>query len=207
MIRLLELYPEHLNLNGDRGNLLVLQRRLEWAQVAVQTFAHRAGQPLPATRPDFVLLGHGSTAAWRQIYSDLARVVPQLEDWMQQGTQLMAVSSGFAALHGLSKDLPASIERRERVSKFVSVATENSTVVGYLNSDLELEPFMQSGNFMATLLHGPLLAKNVDLADEIIERMLQAKIDLVRQPDIEKFEQVTKYAQQAKELAAELAGE
>ncbi|MBP6186210.1 MAG: hypothetical protein KA421_00430 [Rhodoluna sp.] len=207
MIRLLELYPEHLNLNGDRGNLLVLQRRLEWAQVAVQTFAHRAGQPLPATRPDFVLLGHGSTAAWRQIYSDLARVVPQLEDWMKQGTQLMAVSSGFAALHGLSKDLPASIERRERVSKFVSVATENSTVVGYLNSDLELEPFMQSGNFMATLLHGPLLAKNVDLADEIIERMLQAKIDLVRQPDIEKFEQVTKYAQQAKELAAELAGE
>lgn len=207
MIRLLELYPEHLNLNGDRGNLLVLQRRLEWAQVAVQTFAHRAGQPLPATRPDFVLLGHGSTAAWRQIYSDLARVVPQLEDWMQQGTQLMAVSSGFAALHGLSKDLPASIERRERVSKFVSVATENSTVVGYLNSDLELEPFMQSGNFMATMLHGPLLAKNVDLADEIIERMLQAKIDLVRQPDIEKFEQVTKYAQQAKELAAELAGE
>lgn len=207
MIRLLELYPEHLNLNGDRGNLLVLQRRLEWAQVAVQTFAHRAGQPLPATRPDFVLLGHGSTAAWRQIYSDLARVVPQLEDWMQQGTQLLAVSSGFAALHGLSKDLPASIERRERVSKFVSVATENSTVVGYLNSDLELEPFMQSGNFMATLLHGPLLAKNVDLADEIIERMLQAKTDLVRQPDIEKFEQVTKYAQQAKELAAELAGE
>lgn len=207
MIRLLELYPEHLNLNGDRGNLLVLQRRLEWAQVAVQTFAHRAGQPLPATRPDFVLLGHGSTAAWRQIYSDLARVVPQLEDWMQQGTQLMAVSSGFAALHGLSKDLPASIERRERVSNFVSVATENSTVVGYLNSDLELEPFMQSGNFMATMLHGPLLAKNVDLADEIIERMLQAKIDLVRQPDIEKFEQVTKYAQQAKELAAELAGE
>ena len=207
MIRLLELFPEHLNLNGDRGNLLVLQRRLEWAQIPVQPFAHRVGHPLPATRPDFVLLGHGSPAAWRQIYSDLARIVPQLEQWMQQGTQLLAVSSGFAALHGLSKHLPASIERRERVSKFVSVDNVGATVVGYLNSDLDLEPFTHSGNLIATLLHGPLFAKNVELADEVIERMLQAKPELVRSPEVKKFEQVSRFATAARRLAIELAGE
>ena len=207
MIRLLELYPEHLNLNGDRGNLLVLQRRLEWAHIPVQSFAHRSGQPLPATRPDFILLGHGSPAAWRQIYTDLARIVPQLEEWMHQGTQLLAVSSGFAALHGLIKSLPASIERRERVSKFVSVETESSVVVGYLNSDLDLEAHTQLGNFIGTLLHGPLLAKNVELADMIIERILEARPELVRQPDEEKFEQVSRFAAEARSLAIELAGE
>ena len=207
MIRLLELYPEHLNLNGDRGNLLVLQRRLEWAHVPVQPFAHRAGQPLPTTRPDFILLGHGSPAAWRQIYTDLARIVPQLEEWMHQGTQLLAVSSGFAALHGLIKSLPASIERRERVSKFVSVETESPVVVGYLNSDLDLEAYSQYGNLMATLLHGPLLAKNVELADVIIERILLVRSELVRQPDLEKFERVSRFAAEARALALELAGE
>lgn len=207
MIRLLELYPEHLNLNGDRGNLLVLQRRLEWAQIPVQTFAHRAGQPLPATQPDFVLLGHGSPAAWRQIYSDLARIVPQLEQWMHQGTQLLAVSSGLAALHGLSKNLPMSIERRERISKFVSIDTDGSTVVGYLNSDLELEPYTQQGNLIGTLLHGPMLAKNVEIADAIIERMLLAKPELVRQPEVEKFELVSRFAAEARTLSIELAGE
>ena len=207
MIRLLELYPEHLNLNGDRGNLLVLQRRLEWAHIPVQSFAHRAGQPLPATRPDFILLGHGSPAAWRQIYTDLARIVPQLEEWMLQGTQLLAVSSGFAALHGLIKSLPASIERRERVSKFVSVETESPVVVGYLNSDLDLVAYSQFGNLIGTLLHGPLLAKNVELADVIIGRILETRPELVRQPDVEKFKQVSRFATEARALAIELAGE
>ena len=207
MIRLLELYPEHLNLNGDRGNLLVLQRRLEWAQVPVQAFVHRAGQPLPATRPDFVLLGHGSSAAWRQVYGDLSRIVTQLEQWMNEGTQVLAVSSGFAALHGLVKGLPSSINRRERVSKFVEVSIGEQSVVGYLNSDLELEPFVHDENLIGTLLHGPVLAKNVWLADEIIEKFLVAKPELVQTLQVEKFEKVAKFASQATELASELARE
>lgn len=207
MIRLLELYPEHLNLNGDRGNLLVLQRRLEWAQVPVQTFVHRAGQPLPATRPDFVLLGHGSPAAWRQVYGDLARIVPQLEQWMTDGTQVLAITSGFAALHGLVKGLQSSIDRRERISKFVEVLIGDQSVVGYLNSDLELEPFARFENLIGTLLHGPVLAKNVWLADEIIEKFLVAKPELVQTLHVEKFEQVAKFASEASELARELARE
>jgi CobQ-like glutamine amidotransferase family enzyme len=207
LIRLLELYPEHLNLNGDRGNLLVLQRRLEWAQVPVQAFVHRAGQPLPATRPDFVLLGHGSSAAWRQVYGDLSRIVTQLEQWMNEGTQVLAVSSGFAALHGLVKGLPSSINRRERVSKFVEVSIGEQSVVGYLNSDLELEPFVHDENLIGTLLHGPVLAKNVWLADEIIEKFLVAKPELVQTLQVEKFEKVAKFASQATELASELARE
>lgn len=207
MIRLLELYPEHLNLNGDRANLLVLQRRLEWASIRVERFTHRPGQPLPTTRPDFVLLGHGSPAAWRQIYADLARVVPELEAWMAAGTQLLAVSSGFAALHGLLKSLPSSIDRQERISKFEVVDTEGGEVIGYLNSDLVLEPFMRDGNFIGTLLHGPMLAKTTWLADEIIERILSQKPEIVRNADEAKFELIERFAAGASELAKELARE
>ena len=207
MIRLLELYPEHLNLNGDRANLLVLQRRLEWASIRVERFTHRPGQPLPATRPDFVLLGHGSPAAWRQIYADLARVVPELEAWMAAGTQLLAVSSGFAALHGLLKSLPSSIDRQERISKFEVVDTEGGEVIGYLNSDLVLEPFMRDVNFIGTLLHGPMLAKTTWLADEIIEKILSEKPEIVRNADEAKFELIERFAAGASELAKELARE
>ena len=207
MIRLLELYPEHLNLNGDRANLLVLQRRLEWASITVDRFTHRAGQPLPATRPDVVLLGHGSAAAWRQVYSDLARIVPELESWMAAGTQLLAVSSGFAALHGLMKSLPTSIERRERISKFEVVETERGDVIGYLNSDLVLDPFMHEGNFIGTLLHGPVLAKTTWLADEMIEKILIQKPEIVRSANEAKFELVERFAAGASELAKELARE
>lgn len=207
MIRLLELYPEHCNLNGDRGNLLILEKRLEWAGVAVERFTHRPGQPLPATRPDVVLLGHGSTAAWRQVYGDLAKVTPTLEEWMKQGTQLLAVSSGFAALHGLLDGLPKSIARRERISKFEVFETESGNVIGYLNSELELAAFVRVGNLIGTMLHGPLLAKTVWLADEIIENMLSRRPEIVRNVNVAKFELVDRFALGASELASELAGE
>ena len=207
MIRLLEFYPEHLNLNGDRGNLLVLQRRLEWAEIPVERFTHRVGQPLPTTRPDFILIGHGSPAAWRQVYADLARVITQVETWLQEGTQLLAVSSGFAALHGLIADLPASIDRKERVSKFERFETTRGEVVGYLNSDLDLPCFAEVSNLTGTLLHGPLLAKNVWLADEIIEKILEKSPELVRAPKFEKFAFVESLAAGATRLAKELAAE
>ena len=126
---------------------------------------------------------------------------------MNEGTQVLAVSSGFAALHGLVKGLPSSINRRERVSKFVEVSIGEQSVVGYLNSDLELEPFVHDENLIGTLLHGPVLAKNVWLADEIIEKFLVAKPELVQTLQVEKFEKVAKFASQATELASELARE
>ena len=203
MIRLLELYPEHLNLNGDRGNLLILQRRLEWASVQVQVFTHRAGQPLPATPPDFVLLGHGSPAAWRQIYADLAKCAQTLENWLAAGTQLLAVSSGFAALHGLFGSLPVSVERKDRSSKFISDVFEGQELVGYLNSELDLPNLHIDENFIGTNLHGPILAKNVWLADAIISK-LDAEPGVV---DEEKFLRVERFAREASKLARELSSE
>ncbi len=203
MIRLLEMYPEHLNLNGDRGNLLILQRRLEWASIPVQYFTHRAGQPLPTTRPDFVLLGHGSPAAWRQIYADLAKCAERLEDWLEAGTQLLAISSGFAALHGLFGMLPVSVNRTERTSKFVSEDFEGKELVGYLNSDLDLPNLRINSNLIGANLHGPLLAKNVWLADAIITRFGAEPGEITE----DKFLRVQNYAEFATSLARELASE
>jgi CobQ-like glutamine amidotransferase family enzyme len=206
MIRLLELYPEHLNLNGDRGNLQVLEKRLGWASVDVQSFTHRPGQPLPATAPDFVLIGHGSPAAWRQVYADLSRIAPTLQEWLDGGTQFLAVSSGFAALHGLLSELPQSVQRIARVSKFEEAKSAGFEAIGYRNSDLDLPSLMVSGNFVGTLLHGPLLAKNETLADSIVERLLSRANVTVAVGSTKKSE-VSGYASKASELALELASE
>lgn len=206
MIRLLELYPEHLNLNGDRGNLQVLEKRLGWASVEVQSFTHRPGQPLPSTAPDFVLLGHGSPAAWRQIYSDLSRIAPIFQDWLDGGTQILAVSSGFAALHGLLAELPDSVQRVARISKFEEAENSGFVAIGYKNSDLDLPALLVSGNFVGTLLHGPLLAKNESLADAIVEKLL-ARAGVAVAMGATKKQEVSGYASKASELARELASE
>jgi CobQ-like glutamine amidotransferase family enzyme len=206
MIRLLELYPDHLNLNGDRGNFLVLEKRLSWASLEVQSFTHRPGQPLPATAPQFILLGHGSVAAWKQIYSDLSRIAPTLQQWIEGGTQILAVSTGFAALHGLISQLDTNVERVSRVSKFEEAESQEIRVVGYKNSDLDLPSLIIDGNFIGTLLHGPILAKNESLADFVISRILDSENRAIEM-SLTKRDSVSGYAQGASQLARELASE
>jgi len=203
MIRLLELYPDHLNLNGDRGNLVVLQRRLEWSDIDVSVSSYRPGSSLGGEAPDFVLLGHGSPAAWRQIYADLARIAPTLQAWIDGSTQMLAVSSGFAALHGLLRGLPNQVNKVPRISKFEVVDFADSQVVGYKNTDLDLPTIERFGNLIGTVLHGPLLAKNSQLSDEIINAMLSSG----QQFNFETEGTLNKYVDDSRELAIELSGE
>jgi CobQ-like glutamine amidotransferase family enzyme len=203
MIRLLELYPDHLNLNGDRGNLLVLQRRLEWAALEVEVSSYRPGESLGGKAPDFVLLGHGSAAAWRQIYADLARIAPTLQTWIDGSTQMLAVSSGFAALHGLLRGLPTEVNKVSRISKFEVAEFSDIQVVGYKNTDLDLPTIERFENLIGTVLHGPILAKNAELSDEILNSML-------RNGQLGNFEltaSLKKYEDDARSLAIELSSE
>jgi CobQ-like glutamine amidotransferase family enzyme len=65
VIRLGAISPTHLNLNGDLGNLLVLNKRLEWRNVA-SSIEHLNGSE-DLNDFDFILVGHGSNAAWKQL--------------------------------------------------------------------------------------------------------------------------------------------
>jgi CobQ-like glutamine amidotransferase family enzyme len=120
---------------------------------------------------------------------------------MQQGTQVIAISSGFAALHGLLEGLPSSIQKTTRVSKFVVAELSGQEVFGYLNSDLVLDPITRHGNLIGSLLHGPLLAKNIWLADQIIEN---ARGEAPRaEINAEKLDEVELLAKAARDLALE----
>ena len=210
MIRLLQLFPEHLNLNGDAGNLLVLRRRAEWGGIAVISETVEPGQQLPVVRPDVVLIGHGSAAAWRQAYPALKSAAATLEQWMLEGTQILAISSGFAALHGLLPNLPTVVEKNERFSNFVVEEFDGKTLCGYRNTDLGLSNLLLDENFIGSALHGPLLAKNNWLADSILAKIVAARPELKQdrgELNSARFSQVAALIKPAIELATEIASD
>ena len=43
----MHLYPREMNIYGDTGNVLVLQRRLEWRGLAARVVPVSVGDPLP----------------------------------------------------------------------------------------------------------------------------------------------------------------
>lgn len=54
------LYPELLNLYGDRGNIQCLMKRCQWRGIEAETIAFEMGDTIDFSKLDIVLLGGGS---------------------------------------------------------------------------------------------------------------------------------------------------
>ena len=163
-IRLAALYPNHLNLNGDLANLLVLQKRLEW--YGLEADVVYVEKPTDLTKFDVVLLGHGSRDAWSQLEDIDPELIPSVASLVSAGKKVMAVSSGYELLIEAIDGLV--VKHSERVSEFRS----HEEIVGYVNSEAELEPIRWINDSLFTLFHGPVFAKNPDLADKFLGSLI-----------------------------------
>ncbi len=163
-IRLAALYPNHLNLNGDLANLLVLQKRLEW--YGLEADVVYVEKPTDLTKFDVVLLGHGSRDAWSQLEDIDPELIPSVALLVSAGKKVMTVSSGYELLIEAIDGLV--VKHSERVSEFRS----HEEIVGYVNSEAELEPIRWISGSLFTLFHGPVFAKNPDLADKFLGSLI-----------------------------------
>lgn len=212
IIQLVALFPDHLNLNGDLANIRVLQKRLAWRGVTATVSLVDKNGTIP-TDADFILLGHGSEAAWVDLAKDLERLRPKLINAFESGVAGLAVASGYERLFDQNETpsiglIQAKVLRTERTSRFVLATLEGQEALGYLNSDAQLEPLMRIKNVIGTLLHGPVLAKNAWLAELIIEAIFERReVSLPPVQAIEKADQVAGLISKVWELEEPLARE
>lgn len=59
ILRIAQLYPDRMSLNGDSGNLTVLTNRLRWRGLAFETTDVSVGDPLNSEGLDLILFGGG----------------------------------------------------------------------------------------------------------------------------------------------------
>lgn len=165
------LFPEHLDLNGDLANVKVLAKRAALRGAEVEFVSINKGQDLPS-RVDFLILGHGSNAAWSDLATDLARLAPQLGRYISEGGIYLAVASGFAKSIELGLAV-GNLKPSKRISKFEIAKLGKLEVIGYRNSANSLPIIERQGSALLTQLHGPLFAKNPKLADDLLNEILQ----------------------------------
>jgi CobQ-like glutamine amidotransferase family enzyme len=168
MIKLGSFFPEALNLNGDQGNLLALKKYLEAAgfQVAVESI----GAANSYDEIHFALLGHGSMAAMRSLNTAMSAVA---FDQLLSKTPGLAIGSGFEYLAGLGLT-KSTIEPGERDSEFAVGELGSIAAIGYRNTDSGLPNLELNGNWICSMLHGPLLAKNPVLLDRAAKAAVAA---------------------------------
>ena len=98
-LRVCHLYPEHLNIYADRGNIAVLRYRCERRGIAFAVAGCGPGDPLPEA--DLYYLGGGQDRDQVAIAGDLVARAADLRAAVAGGAAVLAVCGGYQLLgHG-----------------------------------------------------------------------------------------------------------
>ena len=90
------LYPEHLNIYADRGNIAALERRCGWRGIDFEAIAIGPGDALPDA--DLYYLGGGQDRDQLLIADDIARHAEPLRAAVADGAGVLAVCGGYQLL-------------------------------------------------------------------------------------------------------------
>ncbi|MDP9091952.1 MAG: glutamine amidotransferase [Actinomycetota bacterium] len=97
VLTLVHLYPREMNIYGDTGNVIVLQRRLQWRGLDVRVVPVSVADPLPA-EVDILLGGGGQDAAQGEIGADLASRGADLRAMADDGVVMLTICGTFQML-------------------------------------------------------------------------------------------------------------
>ena len=98
-LRICHLYPEHLNIYADRGNIAVLRYRCERRGIGFAVAGSGPGDPLPEA--DLYYLGGGQDRDQVAVAGDLVGKADDLRAAVDGGAAVLAVCGGYQLLgHG-----------------------------------------------------------------------------------------------------------
>jgi CobQ-like glutamine amidotransferase family enzyme len=98
MLTICHLYPELLNLYGDRGNIITLVRRCAWRDLPVRVMDVNLGDPIDLSNTDILFLGGGSDREQTIITEDLKGRARDLAIAIDQGLVVLAICGGYQLL-------------------------------------------------------------------------------------------------------------
>lgn len=98
-VRIGHLYPDHMNLYGDRGNLLALTWRARLRGIAVEIDRLQPGDTIGKGCYDFFFFGGGQDAEQERIYDDFLSIKGEsLARELDDGAACLAVCGGYQLL-------------------------------------------------------------------------------------------------------------
>jgi CobQ-like glutamine amidotransferase family enzyme len=208
MPTILNVFPEHLDLNGDAQNATVLARRARWAGLDVDVRALAVGDRPGGVTPALVVVGSGAESSMPTVLEGLRSIESELTAWFEAGVPILAIGTGWELLsiaveHREGRQLdglglfPGRSIRAARVSDDLVVDTDFGRIVGFESHDRDYvldddahalgtivsgrgnggnsrSEGVRVGSSIGTHLHGPVLAKNPAIADEMLRVAFRA---------------------------------
>ncbi len=143
-INLVHLYAREMNIYGDTGNRLILQKRLEWRGYQVKTVFVNVGDPLPEDA-DIILGGGGQDAGQLKVERDLQEKSEILHQLADAGVPMLMVCGMYQMfcrrfitqeqqeIKGIGILAAETVASHERMIGNLEVRGKAGDIVGYEN--------------------------------------------------------------------------
>jgi len=98
-LRIVHLYPDLMSIYGDRGNVIALEQRARWRDIAVDVRAHRAGDDLDPEWGDLYFFGGGQDQGQDVVGADLQGPNgARLKEAIASGASVLSICGGYQLL-------------------------------------------------------------------------------------------------------------
>ncbi len=97
-IKVYHLYPGHLNLYGDRGNMLALCRRAEWHGINLKIIPVEPGNKINFSDCDLLFMGGGQDSDQKLVAEDLKGRSRDMKKAVEEGMVVFAVCGSYQLL-------------------------------------------------------------------------------------------------------------
>ena len=95
-LKICHLYPEVLNLYGDRGNILCMQKRLQWRQIDCEVETCGIGESASLADYDLFFIGGGQDFDQEVLLEDLRlRKGGEIREALEDGKAFLCICGGY----------------------------------------------------------------------------------------------------------------
>ncbi len=202
------LFKEQLNAYGDGGNVDVLKARLQERNIGVEIIEYAIIENIDFDELDLIYIGGGRNREKRLVVDCLRGWSEELKEYIESGRPLLVTGTslsmfgrasmnseeeipGLGILDIITKKLEDEIEGQVVIDSMID--GKKLTLIGYQNiKEVYVHDYNSLANvgdfkegllykgIIATSLHGPVLAKNSELADILIKRAVEKKMGYMR---------------------------
>lgn len=144
-LTIVQLYPKDMNIYGDRGNILALQKRAECHGYATKVINYNVGDALPE-EVDIFIGGGGQDSGQKRVQEDLQKIAPILRSHADDDTPMLLIcgmyqlfgvaftTRGGEVIHGAGIFDARTYGGDERlIGNIIVESPEFGTIIGYEN--------------------------------------------------------------------------
>lgn len=213
MLTVCHLYPDLLNLYGDRGNVIAFLQRCKWRNIPVKLLEVNLNEDVDFSQVDFLFLGGGSDREQNLMATDLVNRKSLLKKAIEDEMVVLSICGGYQLLGQYYRTLEGDEIPGLQILDHYTVAGEsrlignvaiemninNETIkitgfenhagktylgeikplgkvlTGYGNNGTDGTEGARYKNVFCSYLHGPLLPKNSNLTDYLIELAMRRR--------------------------------